>query len=136
MDLLPLLLKDHVPALLRNRYHFFSILSHHLGGRWGTADEFATNLFYLVLFSAALVELAKFIPVHALILSSYLFFCLPLFLFPFTVPCRIVFAKPEDLGTWPNHRSFRFLTRVRNSSYSSMAVWIFLPTSSEVTWSL
>ena len=83
-----------------------------LGGRRGTLDEFATISFHLVLFSAALVELAKSIPVHSLILSSHLFFCLPLFLFPFTVICRSVFAKPEDLETWPNHLSFRFLTRV------------------------
>ena len=72
-----------------------------LEGRRGTTDEFATTPFHLDLFSAALVELAKSIPVHSLILSSHLFFCLPLFLFPFTVPCRIVFAKPEDLETWP-----------------------------------
>ena len=70
-----------------------------LEGRRGTTDEFATIPFHLDLFSAALVELAKSIPVHSLILSSHLFFCLPLFLFPFTVPCRIVFAKPEDLET-------------------------------------
>ena len=107
-----------------------------LEGRRGTRDEFATTPFHLDLFSAALVELAKSIPVHSLILSSHLFFCLPLFLFPFTVPCRIVFAKPEDLETWPNHLSFRFLTRVRSSSYSPMAAWIFLRTSSLVTWSL
>ena len=107
-----------------------------LEGRQGTTDEFATIPFHLDLFSAALVELAKSIPVHSLILSSHLFFCLPLFLFPFTVPCRIVFAKPEDLETWPNHLSFRFLTRVRSSSYSPMAAWIFLRTSSLVTWSL
>ena len=106
-----------------------------LGGRRGTTDEFATIPFHLDLFSAALVELAKSIPVHSLILSSHRYFCLPLFLFPFTVPCRIVFAKPEDLETWPNHLSFRFLTRVRSSSYSPMAAWIFLRTSSLVTWS-
>ena len=117
---------------------FYSILFYPitLGGRRGTTDEFATIPFHLDLFSAALVELAKSIPVHSLILSSHLFFCLPLFLFPFTVPCRIVFAKPEDLQTWPNHLSFRFLTRVRSSSYSPMAAWIFLRTSSLVTWSL
>ena len=103
-----------------------------LGGRWGTTDEFATVPFHLDLFAAALVELAKSIPVHSLILSSQLFFCLPLFLFPFTVP----YAKPEALETWPNHLSFRFLTRVRSSSYSPMAAWIFLRTSSLVTWSL
>ena len=119
-------------------YCFYSILFYPitLGGRRGTTDEFATTPFHLDLFSAALVELAKSIPVHSLILSSHLFFCLPLFLFPFTVPCRIVFAKPEDLETWPNHLSFRFLTRVRSSSYSPMAAWIFLRTSSLVTWSL
>ena len=117
---------------------FYSILFYPitLEGRRGTTDEFATIPFHLDLFSAALVELAKSIPVHSLILSSHLFFCLPLFLFPFTVPCRIVFAKPEDLETWPNHLSFRFLTRVRSSSYSPMAAWIFLRTSSLVTWSL
>ena len=117
---------------------FYSILFYPitLEGRRGTTDEFATTTFHLDLFSAALVELAKSIPVHSLILSSHLFFCLPLFLFPFTVPCRIVFAKPEDLETWPNHLSFRFLTRVRSSSYSPMAAWIFLRTSSLVTWSL
>ena len=113
---------------------FYSILSHSLGRSSG--HHRWTILFHLDLFSAALTELAKSIPVHSLILSSHLFFCLPLFLFPFTVPCTIVFAKPEDLETWPNHLSFRFLTRVRSSSYSPMAAWIFLQTSSLVTWSL
>ena len=80
-----------------------------LEGRRGTIGEYATIPFHLVLFSAALVELAKSIPVHSLISSSHLFFCLPLFLFPFTVSCRIVFAKPEDLETWPSHLSFHFL---------------------------
>ena len=107
-----------------------------LEGRRGTTDEFATIPFHLGLFLAALVELAKSIPVFSLILSSHLFFCLPLFLFPFTVPCRIVFAKPEDLETWPNNLRFRFLTRIRSSSHSPMAAWIFLRTSSLVTWSL
>ena len=86
-----------------------------LEGHRGTTDEFATIPFHLVLLPAALVELAKSIPVHYLILSSHLFFCLPLFLFAFTVPCRIVFPKPEDLETWPNHLSFCFMIRVRSS---------------------
>ena len=107
-----------------------------LEDRRGTRDEFATIPFHLDLFSAALVELARSITVHSLILSSNLLFCLPRFLFPFTVLCRIVFAKPEGLETCPNHLSFRFLTRVRSSSYSLMAAWIFLRTSSLVTWSL
>ena len=60
-------------------------------------DDFAAITFKIVLFSAALVELAKSIYVHSLILSSQLFFCLSL-LFPFNVICRIVFTKPEDQG--------------------------------------
>ena len=43
-------------------------------------------------FNCPIVELAKSMPVDSLILSSHLFVSLPLFLFPFTVPCRIVFA--------------------------------------------
>ena len=84
------------------------------------------------------LELVRSIHVHSSILSSHFFFCLPLFLFlfPFIVPCRIVFAEPEDIETWPKHLSFRFLTRVRSSSYSPMAAWIFLRTSSLVTWPL
>ena len=50
-----------------------------LKGRRGTTDEFATTPFHFVLFSVALAELAKSIPVHSLILSSHLFFRLPLF---------------------------------------------------------
>ena len=102
-------------------YHlFYSILFYPITllGRWGTTDDFETIPFHLVLSSTALVELAKSIPVHTLVLSSHLFFCLPLLLFPFIVPFRIVFAKPEDLETWPNNLSFRFLTSVRSSSYS------------------
>ena len=97
-----------------------------LDGRRGTTDQFATNPFHLDLFLAALVELAKSIPVHSLIFflptSSSV---LPLFLLSFTVPCMIVLARPEDLEIWPNHISFRFLTRVRSLSYSLMAAWIF-----------
>ena len=104
---------DRFPLPLPSRKHilFYSLFYLiTLEDRRGTSDEFATIPFHLVLFSAALVELVKSIPVHPLILSSHLFFCLPLILFPFKVPCRIVFARPEDLETWPNHLSFRFLT--------------------------
>ena len=115
---------------------FYSILSYNLGGLRGITDEFATTPFHLALFSAALIKLAKSIPVNSLILSSYLFFCLPLFLISLTVPYMIVFAQPEDLETWPNHLGLRFLTRIWNSSSSPMAAWIFLRTSFYVTWSL
>ena len=55
--------------------------------------------------------------------------------YPYLV-CKNVFAKPEDFETWPNHLSFRFLTRARSPSYSPMAAWVSLRASSLVTWSL
>ena len=68
---------------------FYSILFYPLTleGRRGTTGEFATIPFQPFLFSAALAEMAKSISVQSLMLSSYLFFCLPLFLFPSTVAC-------------------------------------------------
>ena len=36
-------------------------------------------------------------PVHSMMLSSHLILCLPLFLPPDTVPCRIVLARPPKI---------------------------------------
>ena len=114
---------------------FFLFYPIALEGRRGTTDDLETTPFLIFLFSAALVELAKFTPVvYSFILSYHPFFCLPLLLFPLIGPCRIVFT--EDLETWPNHLSFRFLTNVRSPLYSPVAAWIFLRTSLLVTWSL
>ena len=77
-------------TLFRGSILFYPIT---LEGRRGTTDKFATTPFQLDLFSAALVELTKSIPVHSLILSSHLFFCLPLFLFPFTVGLSLLNQK-------------------------------------------
>ena len=93
----------------------------HLGGRRGTTDDVATLPFHPSLSSAALRESQNPIPVKSLMLSSHLFFCLPLLLAPFTVPCRIVFAMPEDLEMWPYHLSFLFFTMVRRSSCTPVA---------------
>ena len=106
-----------------------------LGGRRGTTDDVATIPFHPSLSSAALRESPNPITVHSLMLSSHLFY-LPLLLAPFTVPCRIVFAMPEDLEMWPYHLSFRFFTMIRRSSCIPIAFWILLQTSSFVTWSL
>ena len=82
---------------------FISSQSLNLGGHWGTPDDIATIPFHPSLSSAALRESPNPIPIHSLRLSPHLFFCLPLLLAPFTVPCRIVFAMPEDLEMWPYH---------------------------------
>ena len=114
-------------------FHLISSQSLNLGGRRGTTDDVATIPFHPSLSSAALRESPNPIPVHSLMLSSHLFFCLPLLLAPFTVPCRIVFAMPEDLEMWPYHLSFRFFTMVKRSSCTPIAFWILLRTSSFVT---
>ena len=93
-------------------------------------------LFTLSLSFAALREAPNHIPVHSLMLSSHLFFCLLLFLAPFTFPWKTVFAMPEDLEMWPHHLSVHFFNMVRRSSCTPIAFRILLRTSSFVTWSL
>ena len=106
--------------------YLISSQSLNLGGGRGTTDDAATIPFHPSLSSAALRESPNPIPVHSLMLSSHLFSCLPLLLAPFTVPCRIVFAMPEDLEMWPYHLSFHFFTMVRRSSCTPIAFWILL----------
>ena len=68
-----------------NRIHLIiSSQSLSLGGHRGTTDDVATISFYSSLSSTA---------AHSLMLSSHLFFRLPLLLAPFTVSYRIVFAR-------------------------------------------
>ena len=74
-------------------------------GRWGTIDDFTTSFLHFSLFSTALWDLANSRPVHSLMLSSHLFLCLPCLLSPFTVPCKMVLARPDQWETWPYHCS-------------------------------
>ena len=99
-------------------HHLISSQSLSLGGRRGT--NVATIPFHPSMSSAALRESPNPIHVHSLTLSSNLFFCLPLLLTPFIVPCRI--AMPEDLEMWPYHLSFHFFTMVRRSSCHSNCI--------------
>ena len=113
-----------------NRLHLISSQSLNLGCRRGITDDVATIPFHPSLSSAALRESPNPIPVHSLMLPSHLFFCLPLLLAPFTVPCRIVFAMPEDLEMWPYHLSFCFFTMVRRSPCTPIAFCCEPPRSS------
>ena len=86
-----------------NKHHLISSQSLNLGGRRGTTDDVAKIAVHL-----------SCLPLpYSLKLHSHLFFCLPLFLDPFTAPCRIVFTMPEDLEMWSYHLCFRFFTVVR-----------------------
>ena len=73
--------------------------SHNRVGCWGTTDDFATSFLHFSLFSTALWDLANSRPVHSLMLSSHLFLCLPCLLPPFTVPCKMVLARPDQRDT-------------------------------------
>ena len=55
---------------------------------------------------------------------------------PFTVPWKIVSARPIEQETWPYHYSLRLFTMVRNTSCGPIDCWILARTSSLVTWSL
>ena len=68
-------------------------------GRWGTADDFATSFLHFSLFFTALSDLPNSRPVHSLMSSSHLFLCPPCLLPPFTVPCKMVLARPDERET-------------------------------------
>ena len=61
-----------------------------LDGRWGTADDV-----HIFMSSAAQRESPNPISVHCLMLSSYLFFCLPLIVAPFTLTTTRTLSSPR-----------------------------------------
>ena len=77
---------------------FLSYLSCSLADRRGTTVDFTTSFLHSSRFSAFLSMIFQSGPVHSLMLSSNRFLCLPLGLPPWTVPCRIVLASPDDCG--------------------------------------
>ena len=105
-------------------------------GRWGTTDNLATSFLHFPLFATALWDLTNSRPVLSLMLSSHLFLCLPCLLPPFTVPCEMVLARPDERETRPYHCSLRLFTMLRRSSCGPIACWILAMTSSLLTWSL
>ena len=83
---------------------------------WGTTDDFATSFLHFSLFFTALWDLPNSRPVHSLMLSCHLIFCPPCLLPPFTVPCKMVLARPDEREIWPYQCSLRLFTIVRRSS--------------------
>ena len=98
--------------------------------------HFITSCRHFSLFSAALWDLTNCRSVHSLFLSSYLFFCPPCLLPPFTVPCKMVLARSDERETNPYHISLRLFTMVRRCSCGLIACWILAQTSPLVAWSL
>ena len=104
-------------------------------GRWGTTDDLLTSSLHPSLSSAALIASLIFKWVHSLMLSSHLIFCLPRLLPPCTVPCKMVFARPEDLVMCPYHLSFRLLTVVKKTYLllNDLYLYCLAPTCSLMT---
>ena len=82
-----------------HHHHHHHHLSLNREGSWGTTGDFATSFLQFSLFSTALWDLANSRIVHSLMLSSHLFLCLPCLLPPFTVPCKMVLARPDERQT-------------------------------------
>ena len=90
-------------------------------GRWGTTDVFTTSFLHFSLLSTTLWYLANSGPVHFLMLSSHLFFCLPCLFPPFSVPCKTVWARPDERETYPYHFSLCLFMFIRRSLCSPIA---------------
>ena len=108
-DMLAALKKDKILVyyLMLFHHHHHSL---NCEGRLGTTDDFATSFLHFPLFSTALWDLPNSRPVHSLMLSSHLFLCLLCLLPLFTVPCKMVLARPDERETWPYHCSLRLFT--------------------------
>ena len=102
-----------------------STSSHHvflnLEGHWGATDDFTSNFLHFPPLSTALWDLANSRPVHPLMLSSHLFLCLPSLHSPFTVPRKMVLARPDELEICPYRCSLHLFTMVRRSSCCPIA---------------
>ena len=86
-------------CLVHHHHHHHHYQSLNREGRRGTTDDFATTFLHFSLFSTALWDLPNTGPVHSLMLSSHLFLCLPYLLPPFTVPRKMVLARPDERET-------------------------------------
>ena len=74
--------------------------------------------------------------IHWCCLPTFFFICLPCLLPPFTMPYKMVLARPDERETCPYYSSLRLFLMVRRSSCGPIACWILAQTSSLVTWSL
>ena len=94
-----------------NKIDLPSYLSHSLADHWGTTVDFTTSFLHSSQFAPFHSMIFHSRPVHSLMLSSRRFLCLPLRLPPWTVPCRIVLASPDDRVTCMYHFSLHLFTK-------------------------
>ena len=117
-------------SAIKNYIIIIIIINHFTARVIGAPQMILQPVFSIFLFSTALWDLPNSRPVHSLMLSSHLFLCPPGLLLPFTVPCKMVLARPDERETWPYHCSMCLFTMVRRSSCGPTACWILARTSS------
>ena len=87
----------HFPDVTTTPHPRFNHLHLHLSlnneGRWGTTDDFKTSFLHCLI-STALWDLANSRPVHSL--RSFHLFLFASSVPHFTVPCKMVLARPND----------------------------------------
>ena len=97
-------------------HHHHHHLSLNREGRLGTTDDLTTSFLHFPLFpmpSGTWPTPGLSIPWCCL--NSHFFLCLPCPLPLFTVPCKMVLARPDERETRPYHCSLRLFTMVRRS---------------------
>ena len=104
----------------------------------GAPDDFATSFLHFSLFSTALWDLLNSRPVHSLMLSSHLFLCPPCLLPPFTVPCKMVFARPDERETTIPLQFASFYDRQEIFTWSNcLLIWsvsVLVTNSNSTKW--
>ncbi|GFR69454.1 hypothetical protein ElyMa_002050700 [Elysia marginata] len=106
------------------------------GIRRGAVEDLLTTAFYSSVSSAIRMVFLSSSPVDSLMLSSQRFSYLPPLLPPFTVPCIMVMARPDERVVCTYHSSFPCPTMVRRSTCGPMAFSVLHLTSSFVICSL
>ena len=129
-------LEVHLDSSLEVPYGSHLHLSRSLVDRWGPTDDLATSSPHSSRLSAFLMAAPSVMPAHSGMLSSHLFFCLPLLIPPYTVPYMIVLVSPVNLATCPYHFSLRRFTVAKRSSCDPTACRVLFRTSSLELWSL
>ena len=114
-----------------NRILSSSHLSLNREGRCGTTDDFATSFLHFPLFSTALWNMANSRPVHSLMLSSHLFFCLPCLL-PLSLRLQDGFGEAAVACDMPEPYKVRLLKVARGGSCGPTGKLILLCTQSLV----
>ena len=84
----------HRPSFCSSSHHLIHLFTGRIVGAPQMISQPLSSIFPVL---HCPLDLANSRPVHSLMLSSHLLPCLPCLLLPFTVPCNMVLARPDEL---------------------------------------